>query len=436
MHNTYFSLPLAKQIFRQNLHDVARAMLAMLTLCLLLSTYLQAGAMRAQALYKVDTLASNMADAMAANDMRQLQSLLLNAVSTPDMQIANVYDRHGQPVLAWSAQDQLIKTSTVDATILLKHHSLEYHWRQLTAFAPVLSGNATVGQVQLQISVWPLYQHILLFVAIAGVLSIFITALASYWLTNRQLRSIHTMMELSVIAEKVATLGDYSLRAPQDPEHEFGSLNMHFNLMLARMEAWENDMQNEARERRETDSRLAILNNHDSLTKLPNRHYFHRLLSNCLEEAVASNELAALMFIDLDHFKDLSESLGYEAGDLVLSTMANRLCGVLRSTDTLCRVDGDEFAAIMPRVGSMEIVQNLAERLVHAINQPMTLRGRQIMLSASIGIACCPLHAKEQRLFLHNADIALKAAKASGRNTWRLYSKDLPKASHAVQLSI
>ncbi|MBI3727531.1 MAG: diguanylate cyclase [Burkholderiales bacterium] len=427
---------MAKRIFRQNLEGMALALLAALIVGLLLSSYLVQKNLRAEATYKADTLAANMADAMIANDMRQLQSLLLNATNTPDMQAGYVYDGHGQPLLAWTTQAQLIKTSGIEATTLLRYQKVDYHLSNFSAVSPVLSGTTVIGQVQLQISTWPLYQHILLFLLIAGFLSVFITALAAYWLTNRQLRSMQPIMELSVIAEKVATLGDYSLRAPQDPEHELGSLNMHFNLMLARMEAWENDMQSEAKERREADSRLAILNNHDSLTKLPNRHYFHRLLSNCLEDAVADEEMAALMFIDLDHFKGLSESFGYDAGDLILATMANRLCGVLRSTDTLCRVDGDEFAAIMPNVGSLEIVEHLAERLVQAINQPMTLRGQQILLSASIGIACCPLHAKEQRLFLHHADIALKAAKASGRNTWRMYSNDLPKTSQAVQLSI
>jgi len=427
---------MAKRIFRQNLLGMAGALLAALLLGLTLSASLLQKNLRAEALYKADILASNIADAMIANDMRQLQSLLLNATNTPDMQTANVYDKNGQPLLAWTAQGQLIKTSGVPAATLLRHHDVNFHAGNFTANSPVLSGTTLIGQVQLQLSTWPWYQHILLFLLIAGFLSIFFTALAAYWLTNKQLRSMQPIMELSVMAEKVATLGDYSLRAPQDPEHELGSLNMHFNLMLARMEAWENDMQSEAKERREADSRLAILNNHDSLTKLPNRHYFHRLLSNCLEDAVANNEMAALMFIDLDHFKRLSESFGYDAGDLILATMANRLCGVLRSTDTLCRVDGDEFAAIMPNVGSVEVVEHLAERLVQAINQPMTLRGQQILLSASIGIACCPLHAKEQRLFLHHADIALKAAKTSGRNTWRLYSNDLPKTSQAVQLSI
>ncbi|MFZ6656269.1 diguanylate cyclase domain-containing protein [Undibacterium sp. TJN19] len=425
---------MAKRIFRQNLISIALALLLALLLSLLLSIFLMQRSLRSETLYKADTLASNVADALIANDTRQLQSMLLNATNTPDMQSATVYDKNGLAILAWTAQGQLIKPAGIDNAPLVRRHQTEYHAGHFVAIAPIFNGTTVIGQIQLLSSSSTLYQQVLLLLLFGLLSSAILAVLSAYWLTQRQLQAMNPILGLSVIAEKVATLGDYSLRAPQDPEHELGSLNMHFNLMLARMEAWENDMQSEARERREADSRLAVLNNHDSLTKLPNRHYFHRLLSNCLEDAVANDEMSALMFIDLDHFKRLSESFGYDAGDLILATMANRLCTVLRSTDTLCRVDGDEFAAIMPQVGSLDVVKNLAERLVQAINQPMTLRGQQLVISASVGIACCPLHAKEQRLFLHNADIALKAAKTAGRNTWRLYSNDLPKTSHAVQL--
>ncbi|MFZ6719309.1 diguanylate cyclase domain-containing protein [Undibacterium sp. Ji49W] len=433
MQNAFFRLPLAKKIFRQNLIVMAISMLVVLLLMLGLSTYLMLASIRTETMYKADTLASNMADAMASGDTRQLQNMLLNATNTQDMQSATVYDRNGQATLAWNIQGQLIKTSEFSPVTLVRRHRSEYYSGYIMAVAPITSGSAVIGQVLLYGSSHPLHQHMLIFLLAGGFISVLMTLAAAYWLTQKQLQELHPIMALTVIAEKVSTLGDYSLRAPQDPEHDFGSLNMHFNLVLARMEAWENDMQSEARERSEADSRLAILNNHDSLTKLPNRHYFHRLLTNCLDDAVASDELAALMFIDLDHFKGLSESFGYDAGDLILTTMANRLCAVLRSTDTLCRVDGDEFAVIMPQVGNLDVVKTLAERLVQAIHQPMTLRGKQIVITASIGVACCPLHAREQRLFLHNADVALKAAKAEGRNTWRLFSSGLPKSSPPIQ---
>lgn len=230
------------------------------------------------------------------------------------------------------------------------------------------------------------------------------------------------VLDLATIAEQVASLGDYSLRAREQDEYELNDLHHHFNQVMQRMDAWESDRQSEARERKEAERRLDILSNHDSLTKLPNRNYFQTLIKHCVDDALASNQLAGLMFIDIDNFKLMNDQFGYDAGDLILATLANRLCTVLRTTDTLCRVDGDEFAAILPQIDSAKMAQSLAERIIHAINQPMTLRGKKIILTASIGIACCPLHAQEPRGFLHNTDLALKKAKAAGRNNFCVFS--------------
>ncbi|MBI3284150.1 MAG: GGDEF domain-containing protein [Burkholderiales bacterium] len=429
MQKTFLQLPLAKKLLRQNLLVLTAGVFSALALCTLLSIYLTQQDLRSKTSYQAATLAGNLADDMAHGDLRSMQSLLLNASNGSDLESVTVYDQGGRAILAWTAQGQLIDAKGIEDSPPIRVAQTALQLRQLIAAAPVVSAAAITGKVQLHTSTWTIYRHALLTLLYGAIGAALIAALTTYLLTQQQLLSLSPVFELSLLADQVATLGDYSLRAKHDEQHELGSLNMHFNLMLARMEAWENDMHSEARERREAENRMAILNNHDSLTKLPNRHYFHRLLTNCVEDAVACQELAALMFIDLDSFKTLNEVFGYDAGDLILSTMANRLCGVLRNTDTLCRVDGDEFAAILPRVGNPEVAQQLAERLVQAIRQPMLLRGQELAVTASIGIACCPVHAREQRLFLHDTDLALRAAKAAGRNSWQMFSpKILPDA--------
>lgn len=269
-----------------------------------------------------------------------------------------------------------------------------------------------------------LYPPLLWVLLIGLLLSALLSALCAYSLSKRQMRRMHPVLDLGTVTEQVATLGDYSLRAPAHEGHELGYLNRYFNQMMRRIESWETDRQSEARERAEAERRLDILANHDSVTKLPNRRYFHGLLSNCVEHAVDHQQLAALMFIDLDQFKSINHQFGYDGGDLILATVANRLCAALRSTDTLCRVDGDEFAAILPQIDKPETAQNLAERLIHAVNQPMSLRGRKIVLSVSIGIACCPLHASGERQLLQHTDLALKKAKAAGKNNFCLYNAE------------
>lgn len=273
-----------------------------------------------------------------------------------------------------------------------------------------------------QASLHSLYPQLLWVLLIGLLLSAVLSALCAYSLCRRQVRRLNPVLDLGTVTEQVATLGDYSLRALAHEGHELNYLNQHFNQMMRRIESWESDRQSEARERAEAERRLDILANHDSVTKLPNRHYFHGLLASCVAQALEQRQLAALMFIDIDQFKSINQQFGYDGGDLILATVANRLCAVLRNTDTLCRVHGDEFAAILPQIESPEMAQNLAERLIHALNQPMSLRGRKIVLSAGIGIACVPLHAGTQRQLLQHTDLALKKAKDAGRNNFCLYS--------------
>lgn len=421
MEKTIHDLPLTRQFFRHNLAVCTAALLSVMLLCVSLSAYLTQKNMRSNLHYKTITLANNIADSLQTNNIRGMQNVVLNAIHAPELLDITVFDKNGKAILAWKSEGQLVSTEHIASAPLVKATQITLQRWQMSAETPIVSSMNTEGKLLVHISTGSVCRHALLMLFCGLVLTAIIATIAAQWLTRRQLQALTPVLALSTVAERVATLGDYSLRAAQDKQHELGNLIMHFNLMLARMEAWENDMQSETRQLREADSHIAILENHDSLTKLPNRYYFHKLITSSMEEAISHHQMVALMFIDLDHFRALNTSFDYDAGDRVLSIMANRLCAALRTTDTLCRVDADEFAAILPQAGDLEAVTTLAERLIDAIQQPVILRGKEVIVTASIGIACCPLHVQNQRLFLKYADLALKAAKAGGRNTWRLY---------------
>lgn len=421
MHTRFFREPLAQKLLRQNALTIAAALASMLAIGLIFSLYLAQSHLRSETLYKAETLSGNLADSVAANDLKTMQTLLMNAAIAADLQSITVFDKDGKAFLAWTVRGQLIAPAGIPNATLSQRTQTSFEFKQVVASSPLRFSSAVVGQVEVRAGAWPIYRTALLWLLWCSMVSALITAIASYLLSLRQLEAVAPVLELTEVAEKAYALGDYSLRLPEHEQHELSQAAHYFNQLLERMEAWERDAHSEARERREAERRLAILDNHDSLTKLPNRHYFHRLLTNCVEDAVENKELAALMFIDLDNFKAINDEFGYDAGDLVVATIANRLCGLLRGTDTLCRVDGDEFAAILPQIGSVDIASTLAERLAEAVRQPMVLRGRQLTVTASIGIALCPLHAKEQRLFLHMTDLALQAAKADGSDTWRMF---------------
>ncbi|MCU6434962.1 diguanylate cyclase [Undibacterium sp. Jales W-56] len=422
MQTAFLRLPLAKKLLRDNLTAIVIVLSSVLVLFLLFSTYMMQKNLRAETLYKANVLAANLDDSPASEYQKQAQKLILNAGAASNVLNITVFDNKGVPQISWNRTTHFVKPDPAEKIAPVSQPQTRLQSSYLSATVPVMAGAEVIGLVQMNVSLDSIYKDFWLHLAVGTLLLIVSTVASVYLLTERQIVRLAPIIELSRVAEQVANSEDYTLRVQHPESKQLGSLSQHFNKIMAQIEVWESDIQSEAHQRREAEQRMSILENHDSLTKLPNRHFFHRLLTNCVEDAIESNQLAALAFIDIDHFKALNDAYGYDAGDLIMTTMANRLCQVLRNTDTLCRVDGDEFAAILPNIGSVEMAQTLSERLVQAVREPLIVRGKKLVITASVGVACCPLHGKEQRLFLHNTDLALKEAKFSGTNTWRIFT--------------
>lgn len=164
---------------------------------------------------------------------------------------------------------------------------------------------------------------------------------------------------------------------------------------------------------------------HDTLTMLPNRELFNDRLSQSIKSADRNNESFALMFIDLDKFKHINDSLGHLIGDKVLQEVATRLKSKIRQEDTLARLGGDEFTILMQKINSEENVYILANNLIEVLRVPMHIEHHILNMSASIGISLYPQHAKDFEELVYNADIAMYKAKESGRNGFKIYTKDM-----------
>ncbi len=440
MQTAFLQAPLAKKLLRDNLIVIFTISLLALLSFLLVSAYVAQKDLRATSIYQANTLAANLDDNLDDADLRPARKLILNTSFAPDVLGITVYDKKGSPKISWDSVEYFGKVENLSSIPVPNnstvHAQTSLRRDYLDVLVPMANGTTTTGFLQMHISLNSFYKDFALHLVL-GLLALAVATLtAAYLLTQRQISRLAPVFELSRIVEQVSVTGDYSLRAHHHDSNELGSLSQHFNKIMSHIESWESVVQIEADERLVEEQRMTILDNHDSLTKLPNRHYFHRLLTSSVEHAVESQQLAALAFIDIDHFRALNDLYGYDAGDLILATMANRLCAVLRNTDTLCRVDGDEFAAIFPDIGSIEMAQILADRLVQAVQEPLILRGKKLTITASVGVACCPLHGKEQRLYLHNTDLALKEAKYSGTNTWRIFSATTAQADAQLALQV
>ena len=175
----------------------------------------------------------------------------------------------------------------------------------------------------------------------------------------------------------------------------------------------------------ESREKLVELAHFDPLTRLPNRTLFQLRLEMALAQARRDGSLTAVLQLDLDHFKDVNDTFGHAAGDHLLSALARRLQGLLRATDTVARIGGDEFAIILTGQRTAHQVGRMAERIVLAAREPVAWQDGMLKAGASLGITLCPSDDERPERLLRNADIALYQAKAAGRSAFAFFAGEM-----------
>lgn len=183
-----------------------------------------------------------------------------------------------------------------------------------------------------------------------------------------------------------------------------------------------------------TDS-ISFLAHHDALTRLPNRTQLNQRLTEALQLASDFNSRVALFVIDLDHFKRINDSLGHAAGDELLVAVSGRLREAVRTTDLIARSGGDEFFVMMPNAGHLDDVQRSGQRLFNAMQGPLQVAGREVNVTASIGVCTYPDFAGDASTLIRNADAAMFAAKNKGRNAFHAFSESM-RAANADRLEL
>lgn len=164
---------------------------------------------------------------------------------------------------------------------------------------------------------------------------------------------------------------------------------------------------------------------YDNLTSLPNRVLFMQRLEHALLSAEQSQRLAALLFIDLDRFKQVNDNLGHEAGDTLLKIIAERLTDCVRTGDIVARFSGDEFTVLLENLSNVELAGNVAQRIIHELSVPVELGRHKIHISASIGISLYPFADDDVDSLIKKADAAMYFSKSTGRNRYHVFSPDM-----------
>jgi len=208
--------------------------------------------------------------------------------------------------------------------------------------------------------------------------------------------------DLSVITAVVATLLNLGL---------LGVL-----ILLARREI---------KDRRHAEEVVKFAATHDPLTGLANRLLLAERVNRALATAKSAGRRIAMLFIDLDRFKNINDTLGHEAGDRLLQNVANRLARCVRRSDTVARQGGDEFVVLIEAFEGPNDLAQVAEKILVEVARPMTVYGREFQITASIGVSTCPVDGNDLQALLKNADIAMYRAKQQGKNTYQFYAEQM-----------
>ncbi|HUN68982.1 MAG TPA: PAS domain S-box protein [Burkholderiales bacterium] len=185
----------------------------------------------------------------------------------------------------------------------------------------------------------------------------------------------------------------------------------------------------EIADRRQAESRAQHLADHDALTGLPNRRLLEDRLTQALALSQRNRKQTAVMFVDLDRFKIINDTLGHAAGDRVLKEVAERLEKQLREVDTICRMGGDEFVVVLPEIKRASDAANVAAKILETVSQPFQVQDRELHITPSLGISVYPDDGRDTETLIRNADAAMYHAKETGRANYQFFTEQMNQSA-------
>ncbi|MGD8619870.1 MAG: EAL domain-containing protein [Gammaproteobacteria bacterium] len=321
-------------------------------------------------------------------------------------------------------------------------------------YSDILYEGEKIGMVYLRSDMRAIRDRLAWFLGIvAGVL--LVSLLVAYSLSARMQHIITTpLLRLSAIARRISAEKNYSLRVSGRSNDELGTLIGNFNAMLVEIQARDEKLKThqeelEARVAQRTREleranvelaaskeqaesvakRMQFHAHHDSLTGLPNRVLLNDRIKTELAHARREQSMLALLFLDLDRFKIINDSLGHATGDQLLRITSQRIKGCLREGDTVARLGGDEFMVLLPRITSASDAGRIGSKVIESLTEPATCNGHELHITTSIGISIYPFDGTDAETLVKNADISMYRAKELGRNKAVYYTTELNAGS-------
>jgi len=351
---------------------------------------------------QAEIVSDNAATAAAFGDTITASEALATLRASPDMLRASLVLPDGAVLATYHRNDV-----PENLTVVPQLKNEELTWSRFKLSKPVYLRSRFVGTLSLETSLDSFYRRVFIYFAVILLTTIFGLTMA-YLLSVRLKQSITKPLEkLLDIVHRVTHEQDFSVRPEEKRTDEIGELSRAFGGMMSNLQ--------------ERDERLQELAFYDSVTGLNNRHFFKERVEQTVFNALRYQTRCCLLFIDLDDFKTVNDTLGHHIGDDLLREVGRRLSSVLRNNDLVCRIGGDEFAVILENVKDLKIPTTLAEKIISTLSEPAMLQGHRVSVGASIGISACPDFASDTATLLQTADSAMYVAKSSTKNTYHQY---------------
>ena len=395
-------------------------------------------------------IAANSSAALLFSDPIAAQETLSFLNSQPHIQAAAIYGMDEMEFASYIKPGLKLEMPE----ILSQTANILFWGDYVELFTHIVYEGEQIGTVYLRSDMEVVHERLILFLGIVAI--ILIVSLLVTFVLSAQLQRIITdpLLRLSAIARQVSTEKNYAVRVIGEGKDELGNLITDFNTMLDEIQLRDNELRENrlqleervAQRTRELEianeqlelskeqaesvaSRMEYHAHHDSLTGLPNRILLNDRITNELAHARRQQTNAALLFLDLDRFKIINDSLGHAVGDQLLRVIARRLNNCVRDEDTVARLGGDEFMVLLPRIGGSADAGRIAKKIIECLVDPISCNGHELHITTSIGISIYPYDGADAETLIKHADISMYRAKELGRNKAVYYTAEMNAGS-------
>ena len=426
------NLRIGKKLLFINAATMSMAALVILLLVVVILIYTGRDKLLDEIRLQAMMSAENLGATLMFNDVDAANNQLATLRNLPYINRVELFDVEGKPFALFSRNNNHTDISPELKQQFSNHISevINYDALSLKYQRVVEVRSQEVGFLYIEARLEPMYRQMMYFMGMVLTV-ILLAATVGLLLLNRLQKSITTpLLGLTGLIREISKESDYSRRFQLDRQDEIGELATGFNEMLQQIEKRDEALEIELQEKKRSEVRLDRLAHYDMVTQLPNRNFFnHRLATETTEYRVYGNKFG-LMFIDLDNFKIVNDTLGHHIGDELLRLVSERFKSVVRSGDTVARLGGDEFGIILANLSQPEDATLVATKIIEKFLAPLQLEGHEIVVGASIGISLFPRDAENTDELMQNADAAMYHAKDKGKNNFQYFTESLRGVAH------